>query len=317
MTSETSFARMARRPFQVALARFQKYLDDRESRDPEAWKRAYPLQPPAKDVVVRFVIPLISKTKANDWDVVCRNLDRTLASLKRQTNPNWRATIACQTRPDGICWDDQVRFLPFKIAPRQKGSDKPRKQRFLIRDAAQRDRQDGYLFFLDADDILHPRLVEHIVTDNNGHGYSITQGYMVDLSERRAVPLGIGTKPNDAAVKPFYKVCGSSSAIRFDLRQNKGHANMAYRRGSHGRLHESMLEFGIEMKPVPFPAALYVFNHGDNLQKHRGVEGGKLASLQSSTVADDLFAQVMREFALPDDPGHNAAAPQEAGPKTL
>ncbi len=90
---ETGPLALAMRPFLDAGARLRKYLDDRDSRDPKAWRRAHPLQPPADKVVVRFIIPLISRTKAKDWEVVCRNLAQTLDALRRQTSPHWRATV--------------------------------------------------------------------------------------------------------------------------------------------------------------------------------------------------------------------------------
>lgn len=296
---ETSLLNLAKRPFLDMQARARKFFDDRESAEPEAWKAAHPLQLPSDDVVVRFIVPLISRTKANDWEVVCRNLGHTLGSLRRQTSPRWRVTIACQTRPPGIDWDDQVRFLEFPIAPYRKGNDKQRKQRFLIRETSRQDKSDGYLFFLDADDLLHPRLVEHIVTDNNGHGYSITQGYMVDLSARQAVPLGIETARPSPVDRPFNAMCGSSSAIRFDLRRDRAHAGIAYRRGAHGNLHVHVAKFGLSLEPVPFPAALYVFNHGDNLQRHRGVEQSKLDALEASPIDPAGFEEIMRDFDVP------------------
>lgn len=150
----------------VSKARHQllRWQEERHTADPDAWRRANPLAPPSGGGIVRFIVPLISRSKARDWSVVCRNLARTVASLRRQTDPNWRATICCQTRPDGIDWDERVRFLRFPFMKRTDASDKNAKLRHLLRETARQDRADGYPFFLDADDILHPRLVAHMRT---------------------------------------------------------------------------------------------------------------------------------------------------------
>jgi len=106
----------------------------------------------------------------------------------------------------------RVRFLPFPIRGRATGSDKPRKQRFLIRDAAQGPARDGYIHFLDADDILHPRLVAHIVTDNNGHGYSVTHGWVVDFAARR-IPSREGTPVRIGVNRLVGDVCGGLGSV--------------------------------------------------------------------------------------------------------
>ncbi|MGR3467003.1 MAG: glycosyltransferase family 2 protein, partial [Shimia sp.] len=48
---------------------------------------------------VLFCIPLIARTKVGDWARIEANLSRTLASLLRQSDPNWRAVVACHDVP--------------------------------------------------------------------------------------------------------------------------------------------------------------------------------------------------------------------------
>lgn len=241
---------------------------------------------------MHFLIPLISRTKSREWDVVCKNIVRTVEALRGQSSDQWVATIACQTRPKGINFDGQVRFLRYQTAPRINCNDKTEKIRALIRHTAKRDHRDGYIFFLDADDIPHPNLVDYIVKDNNGHGYFLPQGYLVDLTERKAV--GFGIYPNENV--PFHTLNGSTNALRFDTRKHRGHVFPALLRGPHMFTHERVRPFGYDIQPVPFPAMLYVFNHGDNLEVHRGRGRFQTNALETATIEGREFNSLLSEF---------------------
>ena len=292
--SRQDHLRKIARPLLVTNAKIRKYFEDRPLKNPDEWRRRNPLRPPSEDVLVRFIIPLISKKKARNWQTVCENLNRTIGSLRGQTSGRWKAIVTCQDRPDGIAFDDQVRFLPYPIPANVRSTDQPAKQRHLIRAASQLDRSDGYIYFLDADDILHPDLVEYIVSDNNGHGYTITRGYMIDFAARKAVPLGHG--PNEQYL--FREANGSSAALRFDMRTNRALCGPAFKRGPHSQTHRRAAEYGLDLAQVPFACALYVFNHGDNMQLHRGVSGWKEDLLAAARTTPDEWDTIVRSFRL-------------------
>ena len=266
--------------------------------DPARWRYRHRLKPPAEDVTVRFLIPLISPAKSNDWNVVCNNLKSTVDALRRQTSSNWTATISGQCVPKGIVFDDKVTFLPYKVPAYSARSDKKEKLRKLVRHAARSDRSDGYVFCLDGDDIPHPTLVEYIVSDNNGHGYYLPKGYLVDFGRQASV--GFGIPPN--AGHPFHMINGSTNILRFDLRSNRNDKLPVFLRGPHKKTPERVRPFGREIEPVPFPAMLYVFNHGDNIVVHRGQAGLHMSALKDASTDPREFEAVMREFGLSDNP---------------
>ena len=139
------------------------------------WHARNTLATPSDEPSVFFVIPLISRARAADWDQVINNLADTVGSLRAQTSPAWQALICCQDRPEGITFDDQVRFVEFTTPAKPRDGkklnlDKAPKKDLATQRIAESYDGDGYLFMLDADDILHPELVEHVVTDNNGTG---------------------------------------------------------------------------------------------------------------------------------------------------
>lgn len=134
-------------------------------------RRSLELGSPVSDnSYVHFIIPLIAPNMAKSWPGVCANLRNTLLSLLNQSNAQWRASICCQSMPEGLPVDDRVTFVRYRIPGSLLIIDKAAKLRALIRDIFKTE-FDGYLYFLDGDDIVHPELVDFILCDNNGHGY--------------------------------------------------------------------------------------------------------------------------------------------------
>lgn len=247
------------------------------------WRRRVRLEPPSPDPVVLFCIPLTSKARSEDWSVVERNLERTLAALEAQSDPGWRAVVCGQDRPETFDFGPRVAWLRFTGG--SKYYDKGDKRIAMINHIAREVRGDGYYVQFDADDIAHPDLVAHIRRDNNGRGYLIRSGYMADLSANRFAPLAPPTE--SAATTAFDDVCGSSAAIRFDFRSEpRGWSRLLGRMSSHRRVTEWMDLVGLPLDAVPFPAAIYLVNHGENMRKRRGQNASKVAYLDVFEITD-------------------------------
>lgn len=62
--------------------------------------------------MIYFGIPLRSKAVSSNWDDVMRVFNRTLQSVYRQTNPDFRIFVACHEVP-GLSeqYDERVEFL--------------------------------------------------------------------------------------------------------------------------------------------------------------------------------------------------------------
>ena len=58
-----------------------------------AWKKSYRPMPVSSDPLVVFAAPLMSRAFADDWGTVSRTVARAVASLRAQTDPNWRLLI--------------------------------------------------------------------------------------------------------------------------------------------------------------------------------------------------------------------------------
>ena len=56
---------------------------------------------------------------------------------------------------------------------------------------------------------------------------------------------------------------------------------------------------GLPLDPVPFPAGLYLVNHGENMVERRGNLGGKLAYLERNLVPAPEVAGIAAAFKAP------------------
>lgn len=231
-----------------------------------------------------------------------RNLVRTIASIRNQTSDRWVVYICGQTRPERIEFDEKVRFVKFnkiKLPILEKGVfgyDQGDKRVMLI-DTALRNHsgEDGYYARWDGDDLVHPEAVAYIHSDNNGRGYLVERGIMADLDEGHFGQLGDPAIPNS---KPFWRLCGSSSFVRFDFRsQPKLWREQLMRHSSHKGLVKWMEASGLPLTPIPFDAAIYSYNNGENMSTRKG-SGQRGKHIKDNQLMPDAVAQVRETFDL-------------------
>lgn len=240
-------------------------------------------RPAAAGLRVVFAIPLIGKARAGDWDQVCANLAATLAALRRQSDPRWEAIVCGQDRPDiAAMGDPRIAFLPF---PPRADYDKGSKLARLRAEVAGRPDAAGYFFILDADDLVHPGLVAHFLTDDNRNGYLIDRGYMLDSAGFEIAVLQPADRDYPAATE-FYRNCGSSSALWFDTGSGADMASLFAARMNHRKVAEHLRPYGVRVARVPFHAAIYVMNHGENMRARRGLMAGKMKHFDLNPVRD-------------------------------
>lgn len=73
--------------------------------------------------MIYFGIPLRSKKASNDWENVIRVFNRTLESVYRQTDPEFRIFVACHDIPELYGkYDSRLEFLiSDQPVPKTKG----------------------------------------------------------------------------------------------------------------------------------------------------------------------------------------------------
>ena len=246
----------------------------------------------APDVpILMFGISLASRATSKDWSRTQQLLSATLRSLLNQSDPRFTVAICGHDLPDvPELKDDRVTFFRTDVPPPDDPTgfrrDKMRKRRILGRELARLG--GGYFFFLDADDLIHRDFVKHVLETDNRRGYTIEKGYAYDFNGKTLAPV-----PGTWSVG-YDRVCGSSAAVYFyphelpvsseldeDLLFNKfrEHANWPVLADEIGR----------SLDKVPFPAGVYVVNHGQSISFSLQRKGSRSAMVVSR-IAENAIA---------------------------
>ncbi len=163
---------------------------------------------------------------------------------------------------------ERVVFLEAKFPKPTRVEDGRRdkvKKRIIIASEVRR-RGGGYLMYLDADDLVHRRLAELVLTHDNKVGYVISSGYALDFLNNVVAPIPGAWK------RDFNQVCGSSGIVYFETSDLPGYAEterqedvLYFRIRNHGDFERIKIRNGRRLKSIQFPAAIYTLNHTLNL----------------------------------------------------
>jgi FkbM family methyltransferase len=229
--------------------------------------RCYPKTGPEGTPTMLFAISLASQKAAADWDLTSDLLRRTLRSVINQSDGRWRVIVCGHEKPElAEFGDPRIMFVEADIDPPahsgQFRKDKMWKRRLL--GSFLRDLGGGYFFPLDADDLIHKDLVQSVLEGDNRRGYRVERGYAQDFSNQRLAPV-----PGVWSV-PFDRVCGSSAVLYFNAdelpRDGRSDPDLYFNLfQSHAYWPIVAEEYGRPLETLPFPAAVYVVNHSQNL----------------------------------------------------
>lgn len=258
--------------------------------------RTFFLGPPAPrpEPLILWLIPMVGRANSSDWGRACALLAETLASIEAAPYRNWRVMLCSQDRPDGFVDGPRHSFVQAPPQDMSKGlSDQNIKARLLAEHAARTCRDFAYVSHLDADDLVHPDLPGWIAADNNGSGYIVDKGYMLDAQSGRIARMG--TEPPQS---PFWKHCGSCGYFAVDFGRQKFPAfHLRLIGKGHKNYEPRSKRLGRPLAPVPFPAMVYLVNHGENVQSRRGHD--KMVYLARCEVTDpEEAARIYAEFGL-------------------
>jgi len=250
-----------------------------------------------------FCVPLLPKAVAADWGIVVDLLEDTLTSLENQHDHRFVLLLAGHEMPElRRRYSFEIIFLqadwPTGSEIGEKLRDKRWKRRLLLREL--RARGGGYAMFLDADDLVSNRLVEHVLNDGNPNGYVIEQGYAYDRLNRRIAPIP------GAWSGSFDSVCGSCTVIKFNRDDlpadgDSSEQTLGMQLKRHSEWKEVMSGVGRPLAPVPFPAAVYVLNHSQNLHNAIKQNRDQQVPRKIAQRAIDLDADLRTEFSIRTD----------------
>ena len=139
----------------------------------------------------------------------------------------------------------------------------------------------GYAMTFDADDIAHPGLVAEMLQGQAKGGYLVERGYVLDKGAGiigRAAPRSL----RQPLCKPFWKLCGSCAALRYDLANGTGEVDFLREMSQHEhRMFPYLAKLaGRDLRPFSRPMVTYLLNHGDNFGARRGRVGFKTRFVQ-------------------------------------
>jgi hypothetical protein len=245
---------------------------------------------------VVFLIPLVGAHHVGDWHAVEQRLQSTLQSLTAQDNPNWRAVICCQDRP-ALPDDPRITYLPFDDpAP---GNDKWRKLAALFDHLPRLGVNAGYAMSFDADDLLRQGVVKEMLTRMT-KGYLVEAGYVLDAASG-TLALADAPDVKHPLRKPFWKLCGSCAALRFDLAL-PGTVDFLREMTQHEhRMFPYLARLaGQRLRPLSRPSVLYVLNHGENFGARRGRVGFKTRFVARFRIDDTAtLTAIKNDFPHP------------------
>jgi hypothetical protein len=257
---------------------------------------------------VYLAIPLSAKKDREQWARVSELLALTIGSLQNQSSGNFVALVCGHDAPPCLAKSDLrgVEFLPVDFA-RPKSAlegrrDKNRKRRAIAVEV--RRRGGGYFMYLDADDLLHRDVVRTVSEDDNGVGYLITRGYVLDYGNKRlaAVP-GVWQKR-------FDEVCGSSGIIFYGRKDlpSAGYPeevdqNLLFSKiRNHTEFAAAVIRNGRKLAPLEFPAAIYSVNNSINISNTL-VRSEQRQKQLIDKIAERRITEldpIRRDFALGD-----------------
>lgn len=249
-----------------------------------------------------FLIPIKPRAKSRNWQLVEELLNGTLRSLDGQTDQDYEVIICGHERPSIAEFPGmKVRFIEAPWRPREANKDRDQdkwwKKRVL--GAAAREHGAGYVMMLDGDDRVSSHLVEHVHRNADPHGYLVKSGYALDYRSAIIAPLP-GVWP-----KTFDQSCGSCAIWKLapdDLPrtfQDKS-ANYWDQIRSHRGIEQLGIKSGRPLTEVPFPAAVYTQNTGEN--SHDKVLRDRAAMVAKEIAAHQLplSDEIVAAFGLSD-----------------
>ncbi|MEO0344031.1 MAG: glycosyltransferase family A protein [Pseudomonadota bacterium] len=239
-------------------------------------------------------MPLISKQRSKNWNRTIGLLHLTINSLLAQNDPNWQVIIVCQEKPD-LPDDPRVHFRRFeKDVSSNLRTDKWMKLALAYRVWIRELPKDGYLFPLDADDLLHPDLVRRILNKRHQGAVILKRGFMLNVKSGEMSRLfGQGRNTGIA----FFGTCGSSAAIRVSPDHFYKPTYVAQSYIDHGKPQIHFPLFGYDILYMNFPAGIYCLNHGDNMdwdvRSH-----GQIATIRKNALNPGHRDKVLQRFGL-------------------
>lgn len=222
--------------------------------------------------MLTFMIPLMSKKTANNWDTVSTLFNRTLWSCYNQTDPDYRILVACHEIPILTHkYDDRVEFIqvseedaPIPTNQDEKMIDKGYKTHTLA--MRLRELGGGFAMLVDADDLVSCHLAEFVNSHKYSNGYYVKTGYVYFVGDTfmKVCPKF----PASTAYIINYSIDDLPNEYPEIMKDNCDDNPWIIRK-RHGGIVAACKQLGRPLEVLPFKAVVYVLGSGNNHSLHR------------------------------------------------
>jgi hypothetical protein len=254
--------------------------------------------------MIYFLLPLRSKLSTANWDLTVKLLNNTLKSVFNQTDPEFKAIIACHDMPVlKEDYDNRLEIIQVNFPPpehfKDHLTDKYYKKRILVHRVQEYGGK--YIMFVDADDYISNRLVSWVKNHEHPSGWFIKTGYEYDAAT------------NNLRITPrFNNICGTSAILNISnliapvetaftnyKRKNKYLFDYGHNEWNRVLEEQNNTPLGI----IPFKAAVYILNTGVNWTQSSREHIGLLRKIYRLLRPDVSPNQKFRKefcFTLPE-----------------
>lgn len=224
---------------------------------------------------IGILVPLKARCISNDWEVTCRNLELTVASILNQSCSSYHAVVVGHDCPQFMKeknLDGRCEFLKFdEYQPPEIGDDKSENQLRFEFDRCNKILK-GMIFLskinsgithwfaLDADDLLHKDFVSIVQDYEDSDAIILDHGYFYFKS------TGLINVENE-----FSAYCGSSAIISskiFDVPidlSDSAFRKMPFGAISHVHMRQKLISDGYCVSIPNERIIMYVRENGENI----------------------------------------------------
>ena len=239
-------------------------------------------------------------------------MERTLKSLYCQTDEEYKILVVCNQRPR-INFDHKRVVIietslppPIKQNQAQTGRTASRLDKgckYWIGIKAAQIYEPNYIMFFDADDLIHKDISLFINKHKECNGFYLESGYILH------------NKFNFVSqVKSFHRICGTSIVLHNDLLipylkdfrycnhhdilQNINPYFITNILGAHFKTKDYYESLNLPLKPITFPAAMYVVNTSENHSAAKFIHSANTIEHLSNKLAEDFNITRKRKSLL-------------------
>lgn len=218
--------------------------------------------------MIRFIIPLKSRTVSGNWSHFSMIFERTLKSVCKQTNEEFEVIVVHHEKPRIEYSNKHVAFLEVDIPKPKlvednhwynyslKNQDKASKILYGLK--YDTGRKIDYVMVVDSDDMVSKSIAQFVnKSKNDSNGWIISKGYFYREGKKFAF----------YKKKDFNLLCGSCLILKPELINEVIIPNPITPENPRDYYaHKTMEISGKKLSKLPFPGAVYSMANGENIQ---------------------------------------------------